>query len=322
MSKRRIEDIKRDFYNLFKILVPSNSSVNLTKNLWDNWENANFTRPNVDDIAAHTIERNRQFFHEIVKIAGKALKKDLNIEYCPFILNDYNFSAISADDGYLVLIDEAFFGMLFFLILIFIFDMRDLIQEEDKSNIMSFINNTVDIYINHKYFNAPDSNITFSLTKKDYDTAEFATYFSKSIEIFIIAHEISHHILGHTKETIKKNMVIGDHNVEIEVDKREKLCEFEADELGYKIFLEVMNTTDNSIDVAYCKYRFEYAPLFFFDLVGRLDELKGMQANNYITHPTPTERKENLLKHYKIEDPNYLYRDLVGIMKSNIKVKP
>lgn len=319
MNKRKIKDIKREYYNWYKILAPCDSSVDLVKNLWDNWEETDFARPNVNEIAANAIKRDEQFFYEIVKITGKIIKKDLNIEYCPFILDTYNFSAISAEDGFLVLIDDSFFGMLFFLILVFMFDAYDFIHDDEKDNIALFVNNIVDIYINHKSFNGSDDNITFSLTKKDYETTEFATYFFQSIKTFIIAHEISHHILGHTKETVKRNMTINDKSVEIETDKRSKLDELDADELGYKIFLEVMNTTDNSIDVAYCKYRFEFAPLFLFDLFDRLDELKGIQANDYITHPTPTERKENLLKHYNIEDRDSLCKDLVEIMKSSIK---
>ena len=323
MNKRKIEDIKRYYYTQYKILVPSENSVNLAKTLWDNWEKTDFTRPNVDDIAANAVNRNIQLFDEIVKITEKIEKKYLRIEYCPFILEEYNFSAFSADDGYLVLVDESFYGVLFFLTFVFMFDAYNFIQDDEKGSIMSFVNSIVDIYIERKSFesfsNAVNDNTLHSLMKKDYETAEFAIYFYQSIQIFIIAHEISHHLLGHTKGTIKKNMVINDHCVEIETDKRDKLDEFEADELGYKIFLEVMNTTDDSIDVAYCKYRFEFAPLFLFDLFEKLDEIKGKQANDYTTHPTPTERKDNLLKHCAIEDSDLLYKDFVEIMKNNMK---
>jgi len=198
------------------------------------------------------------------------------------------------------------------------FDVYNPVQNEEQDRVVSFVNNIINNYVKHTKFDARDDNITRLLTKNDYETTEFATYFFQSIKIFIIAHEISHHILGHTKGAIRKNMVINGVKVEIETDKRDKHCEFDADELGYKIFLEVMNTTDNSIDVAYCKYRFEFAPLFLFDLFDRLDTLNGMQAKNYITHPTPTERKQSLLKRCDIEDSDPLYEDLFEVMTRNI----
>jgi len=100
MSERLIKNIKQKYYKLYEILSPSDSSVNLTKELWDNWEKSDFVRPNVDGIAADAIKREELLFHEIVKIAEQIVGKSLNIEYCPFVLYEYNFSAISADDGY------------------------------------------------------------------------------------------------------------------------------------------------------------------------------------------------------------------------------
>jgi hypothetical protein len=304
MAKQQIENIKQDFYDIYKVLTPSDNSIGLTKSLWDGWEKLDFTRPNVDDVAANTIKRDKQFFYEIIKIAEKVEKKDINIEYCPFIVGDYGLSILDATDGDLVLTDESFFGVLFFLMIVFMFDAYGFIKDEERGSVASFVNKLVDKYINHEAFDGSGDNITPFLMEKDYETTEFAIYFFQSMKIFLIAHEISHHILGHTKETA--------------TDKRSKIDEFEADKLGYKIFLETMNTTDDSIDVAYCKYRFEFAPLFLFDLCDRFDELKGKRATDSRTHPVPRERKENLLKHYEIKDPDCLYKDLVEIMKSNI----
>jgi hypothetical protein len=312
---KRIKDIKRDYYKKYEILFPGDANV--ISELWDNWEEENFTRPNVDDIVANSVKRDEQFFREIVKIAEKIVEKDLsNIEFCPFILDDYNFSALSAIDGYLVFTDESFSRMLFFFSVVFMFDVYNFIQDEEKDNIMSLLNDAIDNYFNYRTF-IPNESIIFSLVKKDYETTEFASYFYNSIRIFMFAHEISHHILGHTKGTIKKNMKANGQSIEMETDKRDKLCEFDADVLGYKIFLEVMNTTDNSIDVTYCKYRFEFAPLFLFDLFEKLDELKGKKE--YDTHPAPIERKKNLLKHYKIEDTGSLYNDLLEVMRNKVK---
>jgi hypothetical protein len=323
----RVKDIKQDYERLYHILIPSQESVGLAKELWNDWEKSGITRPNVDDIAANTLKSDKQFFNEIVKIASKIAKKNLNIEYCPFILDNYNLAAFSADDGYLVLIDESFFAIMFYLTIVFMFDAYNLISDNEREIVQSFINDMIDSYFNYKPFYVSKSfyhskNITQSILKRDYEIAEFAVYFEQSMRIFMIAHEISHHILGHTKGKEKKNLTRNGENVEVETDKRDKLCEFEADAYAYKIFLEVLNTTDNSIDKAYCKYRFEFAPLFLFDLLETLDRKKELAENkiiNYISHPSPKERKENLLEHYKIEDPSFLYENFREVLNDLMK---
>ncbi len=207
--------------------------------------------------------------------------------------------------------------MLFFLTIIFIYDANNLINENEKDNAISFINSIIDNYFQYKAFDL-SKDITPLLLKRDYKIAEFANYFFQSLKIFMIAHEISHHVLGHTKGTKKRKLIINGHNIEIEEDKRNKLCELDADVFGYNIFLSVLNTTDDSIDYAYCKYKFEFAPLFLFDLFDALDKMNKIQTYEYITHPTPKERKENLLKHFKIEDPSFLYKNLITVLNQNL----
>jgi hypothetical protein len=322
----RVKDIKQDYERLYHILIPSQESVGLAKELWDDWEKSGIARPNVDDIAANTLKSDEQFFKEIVKIASKIAKKDLNIEYCPFILDNYNLAAFSADDGYLVLIDESFFAIMFYLTIVLMFDAYNLISDNEREIVQSFVNNIINSYFNYKPFYVNKSfhnnDITQSLLKKDYEIAEFAIYFEQSMRIFMIAHEISHHILGHTKEKEKRCLIENGISVEIETDKRDIISELEADVYAYKIFLEVLNTTDNSIDKAYCKYRFEFAPLFLFDLLETLDRKKEIAENktiNYISHPSPKERKENLLGHYKIEDPSFLYENFKEVLNDLMK---
>lgn len=322
----QVKDVKQFFLDSYKILSPNSYMINIAQEVFDHYKKTDdsikknlkaLENLTVENIASGYEKRREQFFHEIVKVAGKIIRKDQNMEYCLFIMDDYTFQAKSAEDGDLVIIDESFFRILGILIIIFVFDVHDLIQDNEKYNIILLVKKIVDDYINHRVFNRydEDGDITkLSLIKKNYEVCEIATNFWKSIQIFIIAHEISHHILHHTKNTPKRN---NEENEDSAAAKKDKFDELDADILGYKIYLEVLNTTDDSIDIANCKIKFEYAPLFLFDLFSKLDKLKGKRSINYVTHPKPIERKNNLLKHYKIKgNSSNFYKNLRKTLKS------
>ncbi|WP_461255771.1 hypothetical protein [Treponema sp. R80B11-R83G3] len=73
-----IKDIKQFYFNKYHVLLPSNDSVDLAKELWNTWETTTEeTRPNLDNIASNSAQFEEQFFQEIVKITEKITGKNL-----------------------------------------------------------------------------------------------------------------------------------------------------------------------------------------------------------------------------------------------------
>ena len=325
---KTISEVKQEYYKLYQYLVPGSDAANFAREIWSEWNKAGITSPDIDSIVANFVNQNNAFFQEIVQIASKVSEKELQIDYCPFILNSYNLHALSVKDGYLVFVDEIFLDMLYSLVFIFMYEANSFIQEDELNHYAYFIKKLVIDYFNHESSvlinekRKKQGPIT-ELYKKNYETAEFAVYLYNSFKIFLFAHEISHHILGHKEGTFTQKFSINGRSSQIKIDKRKHAKEFEADVYGYKIFLEVINTVDDSINYAYCKYRYEYAPLFLFDIFDKLDRLQEEKGNikvEYSTHPSPLDRKANLQKHCQINDL-YYYDNLKDSLNNMIIIR-
>lgn len=302
-----MNEIKDDLSNNYQYLMPNFNELGKIKEIWKEYNKAGISSPDIDNIMATFPKINESFFQEIVQIASRVSSKDLNIEYCPFILNDYNLAARSAADGYLIIIDEYLLSMLYDLSYILTFKKYKYIQKKENKQYKDIIITILTDYLDN---NIKNRNLISELYTKDYETAEFAVYLYNSFKVFMFAHEISHHILKHTEGTYFKECCMNNRSCNIEIDKTSFDQEFEADAYGYKIFLEVLNTADNSINYAYCKYRYEYAPLFLLDIFDKIDRIKEKILNykiKYITHPSPMERRKKLSNQYNINNPNILY---------------
>jgi len=321
---KSVEYIKHVYHDLYELLMPSPQSISLTKELWAEWEKAGIESPNIDEIAMNATEQESKFFYEIVAITEKIAKRELAIDYCPFVTNEYNLSAVSADEGYLVLIDESFFKILFFLTNILVFDMEGLIEKKEQLEISVVIKNMIDSYFDLRFSDFNQDIIT-SLMKQDYELTEFASYFFQLMKIFMIAHEISHHILGHTNGILEKKYKFNNEEIAIKIDEIDnKSYEIDADIYAYKIFTEILNTVDDSVNYIYCKYKIEFAPIFLFDILkifDRLHEIKSGKPLQYVTHPSPDERKSILLKCFEIKHHGNLYENILASLNKTIDLK-
>ena len=329
--KMTINELLKEIYEInYPHLGPSSESKGLVKDLWGEWEKTGKIRPDIDNIAKYNsiIEYERAYFQEIVSIAfdiTNISKNTLRIEQAPFILNSYNLCASRALDGYLVIVDETFFKMLFSLTNILMYSAYNFIEDVEEENFKSLTKRLLNEYIEQKFFTPFDSKGTPEiryLLGKDYDTAEVAIYLFNSFKTFMLAHEIGHCLLKHADSTIEKSFRGETKEVTIDIDKRSYECEFEADIFGYNLFKRVMDTTDDSIDKAYLKYRFDFAPLFLFDIFEQIDKL--IKKNNYsqtdsITHPSPQKRKNNLIHHFQLKEDDLLYSNLRSVLNDLIK---
>lgn len=306
-------EVIADFRKRYEAIAPGVDSVAVTRNLWESWEKSGVTPPDITAIAADYAKHENGFFYEIVRLAEKAAGKQFNIHLCQFSLDRYNAYAFSASDGYIVLADDVFFQILYFLCNIIVFDAMGVIEDDsERIQLKALAARIIHTnYLSRERIDFSEEPLLHELLKKDYEIAEFANYFFSAFKAFIIAHEIGHHVLGHTMGTTRKVFAVMNKTIEAEVDLRSHSMEYEADSYGYNLFHTLCHTTDDSVYYAFCKYRFVFAPLLLFHLFDRLDRLVEWQENitiTYTEHPHPRLREQTLTEKFEIltDDPLYL----------------
>lgn len=308
------KDVLRHYQSLYQALAPDTDSVILAKDIWEAWEQSGISPPDIDDIAKNHIQHENGFFYDIVKVAERMEGRPLQIHYCAFCLDQYNFYALSADDGYIVLIDDNFFQLLFFLCNLLIFDAQGMLEEEERTDAKALAGHLIwNNYFQRRRFDFSRHPFIPSLFRRDYELTEFANYFFHSLKAFIISHEIGHHILGHTRGKVKRVFGMQGRKKSIVVDARQIADEYAADDYGYRLFDRISNTVDESVYYAYCKYKFNFAPLFLFDLFAKLDEISAGVSGEiitYTTHPAPAKRIAALIKKHPIDADDPLYQAL------------
>lgn len=311
---RTVKETIQDYQSQYRFMAPDNASIDRAQSLWEAWEKSGIEAPNVQQIADTSLQWEIGFFKDLVTITEWMEGKELNIQYCAFCLDKYNFYAVSAKDGYVVLVDDYFFQFLYILITVLIFHAQGLVEPHEEAELRILVRKMIlNNYFKRRRFNFAEDNIAQRLLVRDYEIAEFANYFFHSLKIFILSHEIGHHVLGHTKGTMTKTMVSSTKKATIEVDRREIIDEFEADNYGYRLFDKVSNTIDERIVHAFCQFKFDFAPLFLFDLFERLDEMSEVltgQKNSYTTHPPPIKRQSSLQRAFDIPIDDPLHAEL------------
>ncbi|AXY72743.1 hypothetical protein D3H65_01600 [Paraflavitalea soli] len=306
-------EVVTQFQRLYKILAPDVDSVAIARDLWLEWEKTGNTPPNINEIAKDYAQHENGFFYELVRLAEKMHQGNLPIQYCQFTLDRYNAYAITTKDCYIVLIDDVFFQLLYFICNILVFDAAGGIEDPaEKEQAKKFIAEIMQVnYFSRKRIDFSEEGIQHVLLKRDYELAEFANYFFHACKAFIIAHEIGHHVLGHARGTTKRVFALHTKEVTVEVDERAIADEYEADHYGYKLFGVLSNTNDDTVYYAWCKFKFNFAPAFLFDLFNAFDRLQEKRANKvieYTGHPHPVSRQQALQEQFSIEmnDPLYL----------------
>lgn len=320
-----IEDIiKYDYDPHFKYLAPSKESIELIKQLWVSWEDNGTSKPDIEQIVKDNYKYEDSYFKEIISIACRMLnipKESVRIEQVSFILDSYNLYASHAKDGYLVIVDETFFSMLYSITNILMFSAYNLIDPSEEDVFKRFFQQLTSEYIERKSFvpfHKKEIDEIGTLLNRSYEVTEFAVYLFNSFKTFMLAHEIGHCLLGHSNGRINKMFYNRTEKVMIPIDRRSHLHEYQADIFGYRLFKTVMDTTDNTIDVAYLKYRFEFAPLLLFDIFTYLDR-RSNHEHYSTTHPAPIKRKSNLITQFRINQDDLLYQNLTMVFNEIVR---
>ncbi|MCX6318988.1 MAG: hypothetical protein NTW29_17045 [Bacteroidetes bacterium] len=284
----------------FEAIAPGEESIAVARDMWESWQQSGVTPPDLDTIAAEFMRHENGFFYEIVRLAEKSGSKKLNIHFCQFSLDRYNAYAFTAKDGYIVLIDDVFFQILFFLCNIIVFDAMGLVTDDvERKDLKDFTDRIIHTnYINRQRIDFGEEKYLHSLMKKEYELTEFANYLFGAFKAFIIAHEIGHHILEHTSGKVTRIFSARNNMVEAEVDLRAMEMEYEADAWGYQLFHLLNHTTDNTVYYAYCKYKLLFAPALLFCIFDRLDRIQELNEQitiPYTDHPHPLLRYETIV---------------------------
>lgn len=320
MGKTIEEEIKSTYSASYKCLTPCIESVGLAERLWANWAQSNISKPNIKQITKDIIQYQNSFFNEIVLMGCRMMNipyNSIKIEQAIYLLDSYNLTSYKANDGYMVIIDDTFLTMLYNISNLLMFEVNNLIQEHEEPIFKSIFKQLVLEYIELKAFKPnlkKETSKIETLMCRSYDVTEYAAYLYHSLKIFLIAHEVGHCLFKHSEQHALRmdyNDVLNNSNYGHNVDYQN---EYDADIFGYKLFMQIMNTHDNTIEATYLKYRYEYAPLLLFDLFDCIKEIVATRVNEK-THPSPKARKLNLLEHFQINEHDLLYQNLVHAIK-------
>jgi len=136
-----------DFYGkLYESVEPNDSTFKQVCKLWDIWETSELKRPDIKKIL-YDNNFYMNFFKEIVDFIFADKR---NIIYLPFLLNDYNYHAFTASDGYIVLCDERFDNLLHFIVTVCTFIAKNEYTRKEKSKMEDYLRNgIIKHYINN-----------------------------------------------------------------------------------------------------------------------------------------------------------------------------
>jgi len=125
----------------------------------------------------------------------------------------------------------------------------------------------------------------------------FSSLLGEAITAFILAHEYSHHALGHFDNTMLTKISGPKGEASIEIYMRSQSQEINADVLGCKAFLAYARSP-NSDSTRHLDPVFEFAPVVFCDFLDFIETyiLKEINNDTSASHPSGKTRSEKLKK--------------------------
>jgi hypothetical protein len=123
-------------------------------------------------------------------------------------------------------------------------------------------------------------------------------------------HELGYHVLGHTKSKEKHIIKTENETYSYEVDSVSIIEEYDADNYAFDEYIKLL-IVDEKRYYTFFKYRFEFAPLLFFDICYALDNLSRKVTGKkiiYNKHPNLHKRR-NRLRDTKVIELSKFYFD-------------
>jgi hypothetical protein len=308
------------YFKLYSLLIPNDTTYRSTVDIWDAWETEDLKRPDIKNIFDDN-DFNIKFFKEIASfIFGENHQK---IIYLPFCLNDYNYHSLTVSDGYIILCDERFDQLLFFIVMVCSFIALNKYDREEKRTKEIYLRDgIIKYYINGANFDFVNDAQFDNLLKSSYDISEEAIYLLNAIKAFMFCHELGHLALGHICSKDKRFLKTTKGIYSYEVDSLSIVEEYNADEYAFDQLKKLMDV-DEKRYFTFFKYRSEYAPLLFFDICHLLDKLSKTIKGEKIVHtdhPNPHKRRNKLRDNRTIERDIFYFnfRDILSNLYRNL----
>ena len=272
-------------------------AVKFANSAWDSWEEQGFSRGNdTSDVIAqpHIIFNN--YYSDIIKANNLEYKE---IYYCLAKTRELNAYASTTQNGdYVVVFDSELYAFINDIIITCIVCVYSHPSDGEIEFYFNHIFNLLLEFKGLKKSNLPDKagNEFLKIITKDYELTMLGSYCGAAIYAFIICHELSHHMLGHTKLSKIKMAVFSKNNTEyFDMNETSFKEEYEADEMGFKLYVNVIKKYEN-LDNLKINNQFFSIPLFFFKILELLELLDLFSENttNNNTHPNPKLRHQRL----------------------------
>ena len=283
-------------------------AVELTKATWEKWEKQGTSQPNnIQEIASDPLQTYRVYYQDILTACHIENINPDSVYFSLLPLKNLNaYANTTLNQDKVIVFDEELITFFTAFIIAVIVAVYTDTSDDEVEFFDEFILNSLDDFFSRTKSRTKDSNKKHTqdfmgIIERDYYFTQVGSYFSMAFTVFIICHELSHHILGHS--TKKRVFAIPENNgesIEIPVNSPSINEEFEADTHAYKLYLELIENRDR-IEVAQLSDAFNRAPLVFFelmDIVQTYSEYKTGESYRSDSHPHPQQRKERLIKKY------------------------
>lgn len=281
--------------NIYGKAITSKKTVADVNKTWSEWDRQGISKPaNMEAVTAAPYDTFRSYFNDIIQ----ACEIDTDSVFFALIrIKNLNaFANTMPNTDKIIVFDDNLIAFFTAFIITIVQAVYSDPTEQEMEELEVFLFSTLNTF--HGKEQSPKKNEVYvnqfmKIIQKDYQLTEIGSYFSMAFTIFIICHELSHHILGHAevKQKIQDS---------IPFNTPAYQEEFEADVYGYQLFLELISK-ESQIESAKLSQTFNRAPLIFFDIIEIVDlfgRKKGFCQQLSDTHPTPMARKKHLLSLY------------------------
>lgn len=292
--------------------------------VWAGWElNSNIDRPdNIHHIASNFRDEYTACFDRLKSYYDGPKRDKLILAYFPII--DFNAKANSTKDEDRVIIYDEYLNAFItqFLLICINLTYNSELSSNEVDKCKDYLEHLLLLFKERKKTDN-DKYISYLdyfevLASKDFNYSFQSAVGCYSIFYFILAHEIGHHYFGHTSKK-EKHFLGSVKSEKVEIETYKHLQEYEADEYGFQLFLNITKDVRDNDNTNINEY-FDRFPLLYFDIMTLYYEFlinKGLIQEIPKSHPSPIERKNNLLsknEHLLSEEGLILYNGITDTL--------
>ncbi len=281
-----------------------------------NAQKLNINCQSVDDAFLLMQKRDTLFLEVIIDQLPSDLKPLLvnNDSFAVGILDlpEINAQAMAAPNGgWLVVIHEGLYAFFYkiarALAICRIEHGEDGVKKLSDASLANFkdvCHLTAEVLINYINLSLPLS----SFLPIDFKASLLGGSLATKTEMFVVCHELAHHILGHLETSRRKSILV--RNVQVEVPVSDWTQEFEADALGLKLLLnQIRDPYDLSMT---------YAGIdFFFQIMILLEDFTQFQGSD--THPPASLRLKKIRDYAALHCPDEANRKILFKMANELE---